>query len=194
MMKTAHAPAGRRIPEVLTTQERTLVLKKPNRRAPTGLRNRCLMQVMCDAGLCVSEAVHLRVRDLVWQSGKLKVHQGKGKKDRVLWLNEDALNALRRWRAVRPMVSEWLFPNLRGQLLHDSYVREMVKRYARKAGIAKDVHPHMLRHTFATDLYRETKNIRLVQKALGHAALSTTMIYTHIALYCHNRHSPSSFR
>ena len=56
----------------------------------------------------------------------------------------------------------------------------MVKRKAKKAGTTKDVHPHILRHTFATDLYRETKNIRLVQKALGHAALSNTMIYTHI--------------
>ena len=56
----------------------------------------------------------------------------------------------------------------------------MVERYCKKAGIPKDIHPHTLRHTFATDLYRETKNIRLVQKALGHADLSTTMIYTHI--------------
>jgi len=56
----------------------------------------------------------------------------------------------------------------------------MVKRRGRKAGIAKDVHPHMLRHTYATELYRQNKDIRLVQKALGHASLSTTMIYTHI--------------
>ena len=73
-----------------------------------------------------------------------------------------------------------LFTTLEGKLLSDRYLRVMVKRYGTKAGVLKDVHPHTLRHTFATDLYRETKNIRLVQKALGHADLSTTMIYTHI--------------
>jgi site-specific recombinase XerD len=73
-----------------------------------------------------------------------------------------------------------LFTTLAGALLRDNYLRAMVKRYGLKAKIGKDVHPHMLRHTFATDLYRETKNIRLVQKALGHVSLGTTMIYTHI--------------
>mgnify|MGYP001314732759 CR=1 FL=1 len=74
-------------------------------------------------------------------------------------------------------------PTLKGSQLNDRYLRQMVKRYAEKAGILsddKDVHPHTLRHTFATDLLRKTKNIRLVQKALGHSHLSTTEIYTHI--------------
>jgi len=64
--------------------------------------------------------------------------------------------------------------------LNDRYLRAMIKRRAKKSGITKDVHPHLLRHTFATDLLRSTKNIRLVQKSLGHASLSSTMIYTHI--------------
>ena len=72
------------------------------------------------------------------------------------------------------------FATLDGERINDRYLRAMVKRRARKAGITKDVHPHTLRHTFATDLYRNTRNIRLVQKALGHSDLSTTMVYTHI--------------
>jgi integrase/recombinase XerD len=168
------------VPEVLTAEERAALLKQTTPRYPTGLRNRCLMLVMLDCGLRAREALQLEGRDIEWQSGKLKVRQGKGKKDRVLWLNEAALEWLRRWRERRPRAGTLLFTTLAGAPLRDNYLRAMVKRYGLKAKIAKDVHPHMLRHTFATDLYRETKNIRLVQKALGHASLGTTMIYTHI--------------
>ncbi len=138
------------------------------------------MQVMLDAGLRASEVLKLKVKDLDWMTGKLKVRQGKGKKDRILWLNPQALEVLRKWREKKPQQTDMLFTTLGGKLLSDRYLRAMVKRYGTKAVISKDVHPHTLRHTFATDLYRETKNIRLVQKALGHSDLSTTMIYTHI--------------
>jgi site-specific recombinase XerD len=178
--RTTRPRKAQRIPETLTAVECAVLLKQAHPRYPTGLRNRCLMTVMLDCGLRAGEALRLEARDLDWQSGKLKVRQGKGKKDRVLWLNEGALELLRRWRERRPTRGAFLFPTLKGALLRDNYLRAMVKRYGQKAGIPKDVHPHMLRHTFATDLYRETKNIRLVQKALGHASLSTTMIYTHI--------------
>ncbi len=169
-----------RLPEVLTAEERAALLQQTTPRYPTGLRNRCLMLVMLDCGLRAREALQLAVRDIDWQSGKLKVRQGKGKKDRVLWLNEAALEWLRQWRERRPGQGAVLFTTLAGEPLRDNYLRAMVKRYGKKAGISKDVHPHMLRHTFATDLYRDTKNIRLVQKALGHTSLGTTMIYTHI--------------
>ena len=149
---------------------------QPNAAAPTGLRNLCMMQVMLDAGLRSAELLNLRVRDIEWMAGKLTVKEGKGNKDRVLWLNEDALDRLREWRERRPAPSEYLFTTLHGKPVMSNYYRKTVKRYARKAGIPKDVHPHTLRHTFATDLYRETKDIRLVQKALGHADVSTTMI------------------
>ena len=73
-----------------------------------------------------------------------------------------------------------VFTTLAGQSVSSRYVQQMMKRYAAKAGIEKNIHPHTLRHTFATDLHRMSRNIRLVQKALGHADLSTTMIYTHV--------------
>lgn len=171
---------AKRIPEVLTSEEVKALLAQPNPRYPTGLRNLCLMKVMLDAGLRASEVLKLTLYDLDWRSGKLKVVEGKGKKDRILWLNEDCLNLLQKWREKRPAKSNLLFTTLDGTAIDDRYLRRMVKRYGAKAGIAKDVHPHMLRHTFATDLYSQTKNIRLVQKALGHSDLATTMIYTHI--------------
>lgn len=179
-MENSKRRKAKRIPEILTSDEVKALLAQPNPRYPTGLRNLCLMRVMLDAGLRASEALKLTVYDIDWRSGKLKVIQGKGNKDRILWLNEDCLLLVRQWRELKPDSTQTLFTSLDSKPLIDRYLRAMVKRYGRKAGIAKDVHPHMLRHTFATDLYRETKNIRLVQKALGHSDLASTMIYTHI--------------
>ena len=77
----------------------------------------------------------------------------------------------------------YVFTTLVGKAVSGRYVQQMIRRCGAKAGIEKRVHPHILRHTFATDLHCETRNIRLVQKALGHADLSTTMIYTHVCDY-----------
>ncbi len=170
---------ARRLPEILTGEEQTRLLEQPNPECKTGLRNLCMIRIMLNIGLRASEVIFLKVKHIDWMSGKVYVRQGKGNKDRVLWLGEDDLNLLRAWREVKPQ-SEYLFTTLKGDTLNDRYLRAMVKRIGEQAGISKDVHPHMLRHTFATDLYRETKDIRLVQKALGHSDLSTTMIYTHI--------------
>lgn len=169
-----------RLPQVLTETDQNALLAAPNRKAPTGLRNFCLLVLFLNLGLRVSEALSLRVSDIDWLSGKITVREGKGGRDRILWLSEDDLAHLQFLRSVRCAGGSHLFCTLAGGRLSDRYVREMVKRYARRAGIEKDVHPHTLRHTFATDLLRDTKNIRLVQKALGHVSLATTMIYTHI--------------
>ena len=139
-----------------------------------------MIRLMLNAGLRSSEVLNLKVNDLNWMSGKLSIRQGKGQKDRILWLNEEDLELLQLWRERHPEQRDLLFTTLQGRPVSDRYLRAMVKRVADKAGIEKRVHPHLLRHSFATDLYRETKNIRLVQKALGHEDLSTTMIYTHI--------------
>ncbi len=170
---------GFKIPEVLTDEERLSLLAQPNKRYRTGLRNYCIMLIMLDVGLRASEVINMGCKDVDWTSGKIKVVQGKNKKDRYVWLNEESLEWLRKWKERKPE-SKFLFPTLEGERLKDSYLRASFARLGKKAGIDKRVHPHMLRHTFGTDLYRETKNIRLVQKALGHADLSTTMIYTHI--------------
>jgi integrase/recombinase XerD len=168
-----------RLPVVLSAAEREALLTAPNQKAPTGLRNYCMLLLYLNLGLRASEAINLEVDSIDWQGGKVLV-DGKGGKERVLWLSDSDLAALKRWRAVKP-AGRYLFCTLAGGKICDRYVRDFVKRYARKKGItAKDVHPHTLRHTFATDLLKENNNIRLVQKALGHTSINTTMIYTHI--------------
>jgi integrase/recombinase XerD len=173
-------PRPKKLPETLTAGERHALLAAPRLQAPTGHRDLCMLVWMLNAGLRAGEVLHLRVRDIDWMSGQLMVREGKGKRDRTLWLSDTDLELLRTWKARRPIAAEFLFTTLHGTPVKARDLRAMVKRRARKVGMAKDVHPHMLRHTFATDLYRVTKDIRLVQKTLGHADLSTTMIYTHL--------------
>jgi len=173
-----------RIPEVLTESEQKALLAQPNPRYPTGARNRTMIQVMLDTGLRLSEACALRWKDIDLTTGKLMVRQGKGARDRTLWIGAQDLELLQEWRDRQAKDVQGspahVFTTLAGKPLSHRYVQQMVKRLAVKAGIHKNIHPHTLRHNFATDLYRETSKIRLVQKALGHSDLSTTQIYTHI--------------
>ncbi len=178
----------RQIPVILTGEEQQSLLDQFNERYVTSHRNKVMFQLMLNTGLRVSEAVSLRWEDVNLTSGKLMVREGKGAKDRTLWIDESQLDELGEWkeRQVEEMVKlpKWVFSTLRegnaGKKMSIQQVWKTLKTYADKAGIEKDISPHTLRHTFATDLYRETGKIRLVQKALGHADLSTTMIYTHI--------------
>jgi site-specific recombinase XerD len=148
------------------------------------VRSLFLLSLMLDTGLRLSEAIHLRWKDIDLNSGKVMVRQGKGAKDRTLWTGEHNLAALVAWRDRQASECggspQIVFTTKKGDKLDPRYIQRMVKRYAVKAGIEKDITPHTLRHSFATDLYRETTNIRLTQKALGHANLATTQIYTHI--------------
>ncbi|MFC2099422.1 tyrosine-type recombinase/integrase [Candidatus Bipolaricaulota bacterium] len=183
-MRRGSPQRSRKLPDVLTADEQAALLGQPNPRYPTGERNRLMLSLMLNTGLRLSEATGLEWRDLDLNSGKLFVRQGKGAKDRVLWIGEEDMGLLRHWKQRQAddatMACPCVFSTLKGKRVSNRYVQQMVKRYSEKACIAKNVHPHTLRHTFATDLHRESSNIRLVQKALGHADLSTTMIYTHV--------------
>lgn len=170
---------GRKLPDTLNNEERAALLSQPNKKARTGLRDLAMIRLMLNAGLRTSEVLNIFTEDVEWISGKLIVRHAKGNKDRIMWLNEEDLEIIRKWKEIKPY-SPILFTTLKGNKINDRYLRSMVKRRAKRIGIAKNVHPHLLRHTFATDLLRSTKNIRLVQKALGHASLSSTMIYTHV--------------
>ncbi len=171
----------RRLPKVLSASETASLLDQFNTRYPTPLRNLCLVRVMLEAGLRVGEVVALKPEHLDMTTCKLVVREGKGAKDRVLWIGDDLRDLVGTWLERRPE-SVWLFPTRERGQVQTRYVRQMVKRVERRAGVSEveRVSPHALRHSFATTLYSETTNIRLVQKALGHADLSTTMIYTHI--------------
>ena len=174
----------RKIPEVLTATEQEAFLAQPNPRYLTGQRNRVMLRLMLDTGLRLSEMIHIRWQDIDLNSGKVMVRQGKGAKDRTLWTGEENLSELVKWQERQEAEctgqASVVFSTKKGGKLNPAYVQRMVNRYAVNAGILKHVTPHTLRHTFATDLYRETTNIRLTQKALGHSNLATTQIYTHI--------------
>jgi integrase/recombinase XerD len=178
----------RQIPVILTEEEQEKLLEQFNERYVTSQRNKVMFELMLNTGLRVSEAVSLRWEDVNLTSGKLMIREGKGAKDRSLWVDQNQREELGEWkgRQVEKVgeLPRWVFSTLRegnaGEKLAIQQVWKTLRTYAEKAGIEKDISPHTLRHTFATDLYRETGKIRLVQKALGHADLSTTMIYTHI--------------
>jgi integrase/recombinase XerD len=174
-----------KLPRVLTEEETDRLLAQPNQRYFGPHRDYLYMRLMLKAGLRASEATALRPENVDLMSGKLMVREGKGAKDRTLWIGEDMLEELRGWMDRRKATApgaDYLLPTSKGTQVATSHLRRSVKRYARDAEIEEvgRVSPHTLRHTFATQLYRETSNIRMVQKALGHSDLSTTMVYTHV--------------
>ena len=139
-----------------------------------------MMSLMLHCGLRISEVVNLRPSNINLTKGKLRVENGKGNKDRDLAISEYLTDLLDSWRKKRPE-SNFFFSTLKGKKLSDRYVQNMVKRYSRKAGIAKNISPHTLRHTYATQYYRQTKDIETLRRILGHSDISTTTIYINLA-------------
>lgn len=173
----------RKIPEILTDYEQDQLINIFNTRYFNSFRNRTMIKLFLASGLRLSEMINLRWKDINLMTGQLKVVEGKGSKDRILWISESIVEELRNWKEKQSKKlsrCEYVFTTSSKKKLDDRNVRRMVAEYSEKAGITKNVSPHTFRHTFASDLLRATKNIRLVQKALGHEDLSTTMIYTHI--------------
>ena len=175
--------AKRKIPEILTAEEQEKLLSMFNVRYFNSFRNRTMIKLFLASGLRLSEMINLRWRDINLMTGQLKVVEGKGAKDRILWISDSIVKELRLWKEKQSGklgICELVFTSNSKKKLDDRNIRKMVYQYSSKAGINKNVSPHTFRHTYASDLLRATKNIRLVQKALGHEDLSTTMIYTHI--------------
>lgn len=175
--------AKRKIPEFLTEEEQEQLINVFNVRYFNSFRNRTMIKLFLASGLRLSEMINLRWRDINLMTGQLKVVEGKGAKDRILWISDSIAEELRLWKekqAEKLGLSEYVFATSNKNKLDSRNIRRMVSEYSKKAGITKNISPHTFRHTFATDLLRATKNIRLVQKALGHEDLGTTMIYTHI--------------
>lgn len=162
---------------ILSQGEQLALLRQPNQKAPTGLRNLCMIMLMLKAGLRAGEVLALKVDDIYLKAGKVHLAKSGAAQERTLWLDEDLMGLINKWLLTRPHHSLYLFTTLKGERLKDRYLREMVKRLARKAGLNKDVHPHLLRSTFAVQLIRETNDIRLAQNALGHRDISTTQAY-----------------
>lgn len=174
---------AKKIPDVLTLEEQEKLLEQFNLRYITPQRNKTMIHLLLNTGLRLSEMTNLKWNDIDLMTGQVKVVEGKGLKDRILWLDEETLTMLGKWK--QRQFKEWgrsdlVFTTRTLHSLDGKAVRSMIKTYSDKAGIKKHITTHSLRHTFASDLLRDTKNIRIVQKALGHADISSTQIYTHI--------------
>ncbi len=179
-----------RLPEVLTEEEAKALIEQTNPRSVTGLRNRVALMLMLRTGLRNSEVCHLAPKDIDLAEGSIHVWRGKGAKDRVVYADPELCELLAKWRERRPDRSPYLLPVVQtgrrgageskaGARMSPVYLRSLVKRLAKGAGIERRVHPHMLRHTYATEQVKDGTPLHNVQKDLGHSHLSTTAIYLH---------------
>jgi site-specific recombinase XerD len=183
-MNSATIPANKGCklpPEPLTEDEVKALIRACSQRAITGVRNRALIVVLYRAGLRISEALSLLPKDLDPKANTLRVLHGKGDKCRVAGLDAGAWAILQLWlnrRAASGINSRApVFCTLQGGLMKTAYVRKLLPRLARKAGIEKRVHAHGLRHTFAYELAGEGTPLHLIQSQLGHSSLATTDRY-----------------
>jgi integrase/recombinase XerD len=169
------------LPHFLTIDEVDQLLKTPDLNDPIGLRDRAMIEVLYATGLRVSELVNLRLDGVNLEAGFVRC-MGKGSKERVVPLGASACGAVKAYlgsaRGQHP--SEILFLTSRGTTLTRMEFWKILKQYAAKAGIRKNISPHVVRHSFATHLLERGADLRAVQMMLGHAEISTTQIYTHV--------------
>lgn len=171
--------APRKLPQVLDVDEAVRLVDLPTD-APLGLRDRALLELFYSSGLRVSELCGLRWRDLDLDQGLVGV-RGKGGKERVVPVGSHARDALAQWRASRAAgANDCVFPGRDGRPLTTRAVQLRLKQLALRQGVAKRVHPHLLRHSFASHMLESSGDLRAVQELLGHADIATTQIYTHL--------------
>ncbi len=177
---------GRPLPKSLTEEEVESLLAAPDLDSQEGFRDRTMLEVLYATGLRVSELVGLRLEQVGLAQGVLRV-VGKGDKERLIPLGEDAVDWLDRFiKGVRHEILQErfcgeIFPTRRGTGMTRQAFWHRIKKHARTAGISKHLSPHTLRHAFATHLLNHGADLRVVQMLLGHSDLSTTQIYTYVA-------------
>jgi integrase/recombinase XerD len=172
----AHLPE-----DVLSTPEIEALLRACSRRAPTGIRNAALIATLWRCGLRLGEALALRTQDVGLDEAVVYIHWAKGGKRRVVGVDAGTRALISEWLRVRAAVvrprSAPLYCTLRGAAIDQSYVRHLLPRLARRAGIAKRVHPHALRHAYAIALEREGAPLSTIRDLLGHSSAATTDRY-----------------
>jgi integrase/recombinase XerD len=175
----------RRLPSALSGTEVEALLEAPDTNVLRGLRDRAILETLYSTGMRVSEILHLHRQDLNLSMGYLRC-TGKGSKERVVPLGSQAVHWLRRYLEESRSAgkggdaSTLLFAGRRGRPLSRQAVWKAIRAYGRRAGIRTRLHPHRVRHSFATHLLERGADLRAVQQMLGHADISTTQIYTHV--------------
>mgnify|MGYP001592854481 CR=1 FL=1 len=173
---------GRHLPDVLTTGEIDRIIAAVDGTTPKEIRDAAMLEVLYSCGLRVSELTSLRIRDLFFGEGYIRV-TGKGDKQRLVPISLTARERIHRYLEVRRSAragEETLFLNNRGSSLTRVMIFTILREAARRAGIEKKISPHTFRHSFATHLLEGGASIRQVQELLGHESILTTEIYTHL--------------
>lgn len=177
---------GRKLPDTLSVPEIDKLIESIDLSKPSGIRNKAILETLYGCGLRVSELTGLKISDLFFKDGFIKI-KGKGNKERLTPIGETAKKAIRIYTdhvrvhlQVQNAATDILFLNNRGGKLSREMVFIFIKELARKAGINKTISPHTFRHSFATHLIEGGADLRVVQEMLGHESITTTEIYTHL--------------
>lgn len=174
------------LPKTLSEQQVEDLLNAPDLDAPLGIRDRAMLELLYASGLRVSELVNIQISEVSTQDGVVRV-TGKGSKTRLVPMGQEAAEwidrylALARSQILKGALSDAVFVTARGDAMTRHAFWHIIQRYALQAGIAQHISPHVLRHAFATHLLNHGADLRVVQMLLGHADISTTQIYTHVA-------------
>lgn len=166
--------------EVLSPEELEKILKAADPRDKYKLRDRAILEVLSCSGLRVAELTNLKVTDISLSSKEIRVRNGKGNKDRVTFLSNNAAYYLGKYLSVRVNDSEYAFNSSHAGNISPRSIQRMVIKYAREVGITRKISPHAFRHFTATNLLNRGMGLRSVQEILGHSSVATTQIYTHV--------------
>ncbi|MBK8551477.1 MAG: site-specific tyrosine recombinase XerD [Ignavibacteria bacterium] len=175
----------RLLPEILSIEEIDELFSLPELNDKLGLRDKALLETLYASGLRVSEAINLEISNIFFEEGFLRV-LGKGSKERIVPVGNTALKFITKYiKESRILLKNnksfnYVFLNFRGSKLSRMGILDIIRKYCLQAGIKKSVHPHTLRHSFATHLLQGGADIRIIQEMLGHSDISSTQIYTHI--------------
>ncbi|MGA2602964.1 MAG: site-specific tyrosine recombinase XerD [Verrucomicrobiia bacterium] len=193
----------RTLPHLLDYEEVSRLLAAPDTRTKFGVRDKAMLEFMYATGLRVSEVAHIKLSDINFEAGFLR-SLGKGSKERIVPIGKQAIEWTQRYlREARGSFGQAdnvgeVFLSTRGQALSRKTIWALIKKYARRAGITKNITPHTLRHSFASHLLDNGGDLRVIQEMLGHADISTTQIYTHVDQHrlkeTHYRYHPRSGR
>lgn len=176
---------SRKLPEVLTVDEVEKILSQPDVNTALGLRDKTILEIMYACGLRVSEVLTVKTSSILFNDELVRV-TGKGSKERIVPAASSSLDWIKiyvsksRSALAKPYSEDYLFLNWRGRKLSRMAIWDIINKYSKMAKIEKKIHPHILRHSFATHLLEGGADLRSIQEMLGHADISTTQIYTHV--------------
>ena len=177
---------GRKLPDTLAIEEIDQLIRAIDLSSAQGERNRAMLETLYGCGLRVSELTSLKISDLFFKEGFIKI-TGKGDKQRFVPIGDTTIKYIKLYQKevrvhqkIAPKAQDTLFLNRRGNQLTRAMIFTIIKQLAEKAGIAKVISPHTFRHSFATHLLENGADLRAIQQMLGHQSITTTEIYTHV--------------